>query len=373
MSDATPFLLEQYFSEFQGDCEINIGSSGCAELSVSELLTIAGSTPNDLGGVVFRDADPSGELAMRALIAEQYVGASHDDILATHGSSEALYLAMACLLHPGDRVVVQSPCYQSLSELPRMFGAVVDECPMWNGLGFQFPVETICKRIKAGAKMVIINSPHNPTGATLQRDELEDIANCADLHGTWLVLDDAFVDIVFDGAELGIRRLLTPRCLRIGTLSKSFGLTGLRVGWCVGPHNVLKKMLCRKHYVTINACPLVERLAILALQSRDTILDRHRAQVREGLAALTSWIEGQLEWTPPKGGVCCYPRLPVGVSSRALCIALAKRHRVFAVPGSVFGDDGHIRIGFGGGSQDVARGIEALSTELQHAVATRGM
>lgn len=358
------FELEEFFASHQGRCSINIGSSGCREFTVEELFALCGLDTRILDSVPLIDSDPSGSHELRSEIARQYANATVDEILVTHGSSEALYLLMAILVEPGDQVIALYPSYQSLVDLPRLFGAEVIRVPLRFEDGFHFPLDAVLGQLSSRTRMVIINSPHNPTGMTISAEDMGLLARETDAVGAWLLCDEAFADIVYTGSRLPAGRSMGERCISVGTLSKAFGLTGLRLGWCYAQKPLIAAMRDLKHYTTINLCPLVEFIGTAIVSCRETILTYQRDIAVTALAELSTWIRGRLDWVPPRGGVCCYPRLPRGIDSMAFCTELAVSRGVFLVPGSVFGDTHHVRLGFGHGVDHVRAGISAMEALL---------
>lgn len=369
MKSAPAFVIEDYFAAHHAKCRVNIGSSGSGELTVGEVLEICGRELGELQDILLTDPDPAGSLELRTAIAAQYEEADADKILVTHGSSEALYLLMASLLEPGDTALSVVPCYQSLSDLPTLFGARVEQIPISFEAGYTYPVDEICARLNAHTKVVVLNAPHNPTGAVLTAAEIEHIVSHAEKHGTWVIFDEAFSDITFHDEAPASGHRFGERCVTVGTLSKSYGLTGLRVGWCYAEASSTRTLCNLKAYTTIQMSPLIEAVATLVMNERTRFLAIQRKRARQGLDALSAWIATTpLRWIPPRGGTSCFPRLPDGLDAEQLCVRLADAHGVFLIPGGVFGQPRHIRIGFGHGVSHVQPGLEALTHELERMV-----
>lgn len=366
MLSAPIFELEEYFAAHQATCSVNIGSSGCKEFTVEEILKVCDLDTQSLRNIPLSDSDPSGSIALRSAIAKQYPKATPNEILVTHGSSEALYLIMASLLKAGDHVISLTPSYQSLIDLPQLIGADVVKIKLNFDDGYTFPLNEILEKISRRTRMVVINSPHNPTGMVIGAKQMDLLVKETEARGVWLLCDEAFADIVHDGSRLPSGRSLGEHCVSVGTLSKSFGLTGLRVGWCYAQKPLITAMRNLKNYTTINLCPLAEFIATAAMRFRDRVLAQQKAITDEALHELTSWIQGRLEWVPPRGGVCCYPRLPTGIDSEVFCRTLAEKYGVFLVPGTVFGDPRHVRLGFGYGVGHLRAGISAIEGMLSN-------
>jgi aspartate/methionine/tyrosine aminotransferase len=361
------FELEEYFATFQSSCRFNIGSSGCKEFSLSQLLDICRVNIAELETIRFVDEDPSGSWSLRCAIAKYYGTADPNEIIVTHGSSEALYLTLTTLLQPGNKVVVAAPGYQSLLALPSYLGADLTVVPMNFSDGYRFPTERINENIDANTRLVILNSPHNPTGSVAEHSEQLAIVRRAEEVGAWVLFDEAFRDIVYGTEPSQPGRELGDQCVSIGTLSKSFGLTGLRVGWCYASKEFITDVRNLKHYTTINMSPLVDSIATYAMKSHGEIIHRLKRDATEGLSLVLDRISGSLELVPPRGGMCCFPRLPHGIDSLDFCRGLAEKNEVFLVPGAVFRNDSHIRFGFGYGKEHVEPGLDAIEDALSNA------
>jgi aspartate/methionine/tyrosine aminotransferase len=159
---------------------------------------------------------------------------------------------------------------------------------------------------------------------------------------------------------------LYERAISMGTLSKCFGLPGLRVGWCIAAPQVLEQCIRWRDYITLHLSPLVETIAAAAIAQSDVLVGPRLEQARTNLAILTAWLGGheELGWAPPQGGVCIFPRLPTEIDVETFCHRLARERKVLLVPGSCFGHPQHVRLGFGGAAADLKEGLGRLGDLL---------
>jgi aspartate/methionine/tyrosine aminotransferase len=209
--------------------------------------------------------------------------------------------------------------------------------------------------------VVVANFPHNTTGAALTVTEQAAVAALADEAGAYLVSDRVFGDLVYDSAH----RVTDPalgasRALFLGTLSKAYGLSGLRVGWCFGPPDLLRRLMALRDHVTICLSPLVELVAQRVVEAADRLLDMKLAQARRNRELLGAWLRehvAAVEGVPALGGVTVFPRLRAHPSADRLCEDLLDRHGVLLLPGSCFGMPDHVRLGFGGRTDDLREGL----------------
>jgi aspartate/methionine/tyrosine aminotransferase len=153
----------------------------------------------------------------------------------------------------------------------------------------------------------------------------------------------------------------------MGTLSKAYGLPGLRVGWCLAPPEVLARMAALRDYLTLHLSPMVELIAARVIENADTIVGMRLAQARANRERVARWIEeqeGAVSWVRPTGGVCAFPRLHQVPDVEELCHRLAREHRVLLVPGTCFEVPGHVRLGFGRSPEELEAGLQRLSEVL---------
>jgi capreomycidine synthase len=360
-------LLEEWMRQFYFDVDADIGSSGVADYSLAELRALLGIGTDELDAVVFHDSQTLGGTALRQALARRWTGGHVERVMVTHGSTEANFLVMNALLQPGDEVVVLDPVYPQLRAVAEAAGCRVREWALRPERGWRPDLEELEGLVSHRTRMLVVNFPHNPTGATLTPAEQAELLRIVSRAGAWLVWDGAFAEVTYDAPALPDPAQLYERAVSMGTLSKAYGLPGLRVGWCLADPAVLQRMVRLRDYLTLHLSPLVELLARRAVEGADRILAQRRAAARRNRAVVEAWIgaqDGAVTWTPPAGGVCGFPRLHALEHTDAFCRALAREHRVLLVPGSCFGAPGHVRLGFGGPAAALEAGLDRLSRAL---------
>jgi aspartate/methionine/tyrosine aminotransferase len=215
--------------------------------------------------------------------------------------------------------------------------------------------------------MVIVNFPHNPTGASLTKKEQYELIDAVAEVGAYLVWDAAFADIVYDGSPLPYPNLRYDRAISMGTFSKCYGLPGLRFGWCLASPEVLARFIHLRDYMTLHLSPLVELIALRVVESADNLLKIRLLQAHTNLEILSKWVEQHkeyVEWSRPRGGVCTFLRLRDRSNSETFCHHLANTYKVLLVPGNCFARPTHVRLGFGGATSDLHEGLSRLSKAL---------
>lgn len=365
-----PALLERFMRAHYFDADVDIGSSGVEDLSLGRVRELTGLGWEELDRLVLRDSRTLGDPGLRRALAEHLEAPGEGWVIPTHGSSEAIFLVMNTLLSPGDRVVVLDPCYQQLEAFAEALGCPLERWPLRFEDGFVPDVDHGVRLVREGCRLLVVNFPHNPTGATLSGEEQARLLAAAEDAGAWVVWDNAFARITYDAPPLPEPSVLYRRAISLGTLSKSYGLPGLRVGWCVAAPEVLERFAHLRDYTILHLSPLVETVARHVIENASSLLEHHRRTAAANRELLATWIaaqEGRVEWSPPRGGVSAFPHLARVADVDALCRRLIEHHRVLLVPGSCFGHPRHVRLGFGGSPRALALGLDRLAAALEEA------
>ena len=359
--------LEKWMRRYYFDTDLDLGSSGVESFSLADLRRLLDIPQSELDAVVFDDSQTLGDPGLRAAIARHWGGVDPEQVMATQGSTEANYLIMNALLRAGDEVIVLDPLYQQLYGIAAAIGCRLRAWRLRAEDGFAPDLEDLRRLISPRTRMVVVNFPPNPTGASISLGQQEELIRIVADAGAYLVWDAAFAELTYHGRPLPHPGLRYHRSISFGTLSKAYGLPGLRVGWCVAPADVLARCVRLRDYVSLHLSPLVELIARHAVQKADVLLRIRRAQLRANLEILAAWVEGRrglVEWVRPLGGACAFVRLPSVGDVEAFCHQLARRHRVLLVPGTCFGHPQHARLGFGCATADLEEGLTRLSALL---------
>lgn len=347
MQNPRDFALERWFARWEFSAPHLVSCSDCEPFTVAELLAIAGAPAEAILDLRLGYRESQGDPALREKIARFHPGLGPDDILVTNAPAEAIFLLMSALLAPGDRVVVQTPCYQSLFELPRSRGCEVVAWPLVETEdGWRADLERLDAAL-VGAKLLVINAPHNPTGWLPSAAEMDEIARLAFARGAYL-----FCDEMYRGLERRVEDRLIPaasrgeRGISLWGASKSFALPGLRIGWlALRDRALLDAMVRLKDYTSICATAPGELLAGVALDAAEAIFARNLAIIVESTAAARAFAGPG--WRAPRAGSVALVRLPGG-SAEAFCEDAARRLGVVLVPSTMFDfGDSHVRLGLG--------------------------
>ena len=295
-----------------------------------------------------------------------------DDVLITAGAAEANYLALRQLLQPGDQIVTETPGWPQAAVLAKAIGADLTLVHRREADGWQLPVEDMRRAVTSRTKVIFISNPNNPTGQLMTTENLVDLVEIADRVGAWLIVDEVYAGLEWTGPRAPSIAGLYPRGITTGSVSKALGLQGLRTGWmiCRDQAMIMDALILRENSSEIMNV-LGEVIAEIALRPDrlTAALGRARRDALENLARLDRFVmqETDLDWVKPDAGLIGLARLPDGIASDDFAQRLlAAPYRTFLLPGSVYDQPGHIRLGVGGGENvDLEKGLQRVERLLQ--------
>jgi aspartate/methionine/tyrosine aminotransferase len=304
--------------------------------------------------------------ALRRTIAQTHQ-VPEDSILVTCSGSEALFLAVGSSIKAGDEVIVTTPNYAPTFQIPRLFGANVRliQCLMEDG--FQPNVARLTEVISPRTKLLILTNSNNPTGCVIKKELLQEILELA--KHSKVIVDEAFREFGFGDAP-PIAATLQDNCMSLGTMSKFYGLEDLRIGWMIAEKELVEHARKLKNWVTIENSIFSEMIACRVLEERDRFVKRARGFYDENVELVESWINGrdELEWVKPNGGLICFPRFKLPITSLELAKKLAEEHGVAIGPGVFFNCEGHFRLCFTRTREEVKEALMALGHGLDSIV-----
>jgi aspartate/methionine/tyrosine aminotransferase len=368
-----PFEMERMMSKWENVVEYNLSESGVHPLTARELLEDPRAI-EELLDTELNYPQTNGIVQLRERIAALYTGATPDNVLVTVGCAEANFIAMQTLLTEGDEMVVMLPNYMQIWGIGHNYGYRVKPFHLVEEQGWAPDLDELERVVSERTRLIAVCNPNNPTGYILTPEEMEAIVATAERVGAWLLADE-----VYSGAER-LTDTQTPsfwgryeRVLAMNSLSKAYGLPGLRVGWVVGPADTVDEIWARHEYTTISATALANKLAAVALspQVRPRLIQRTRGYIRRGFPMLEGWLDGQegiFTLAPPQAAAIAFVRYHLDVNSTELVERLMREKSVLIVPGDHFGLDHYLRISFGLPSDYLGPALErihALIAELQ--------
>jgi aspartate/methionine/tyrosine aminotransferase len=375
MTTLPDFRLEVRFAQWEFTARHHLTASDAESISLPDLLALA--DPPDraaFDGAWLGYTETRGARDLRAAIADTYVTRAADDVLCFAGAGEGIYIAMRVLLAADDHAIVVTPNYQSVESVPLAIcatsGVALDPDSGWT-----LDVDRIAAAIQPNTKLVSINFPHNPTGKILERDRFDALVDLCRHHGLWLFSDEVYRPLGPEGAvHLPQVADVYEKGISLGVMSKAYGLPGLRIGWIACADRALLSQLERyKHYLSIcNAAP-AERLAVIALKARETILARNRRLVTGNLVLFDAFFAEFPElfaWSRPDGGCVGYPQYRGRDGVEAFAHGLIEDAGVLVLPSSLYKSElnntplDRFRVGFG--RRGLAEGLDAFRSHLLH-------
>ncbi len=387
----TPFGLERYFAAHEFNARHLLCTSDCESMRISELLALGGeSAAETLARTWLGYTESRGAPALRKKIADLYTDIKPDEVLVHAGAEEAILNLFMAEIGPDDTVIVGWPCYQSLYEIPRSLGA---KMRLWairkTSTRWYFDPDDLARLLAAEfenrgsnhVKMVVLNIPHNPTGALMTRSELQRVVSLCDYYGVLLLVDEVYRLLELHGAErLPAICEIYQNGISLSVLSKSWGLAGLRIGWLASRRtDVLDHVAAAKDYNSICASAPSETLACIALDRSSAILAHNRSICERNwghFKALFDTYQNLFEYIPPQAGSVAFPALrDEGLrfwkDTFALSSELLEDTGALLLPGSLYGEEfaRHFRIGLGRVAAKI--GIEAFENWLARKVGRR--
>jgi aspartate/methionine/tyrosine aminotransferase len=367
-----PFEIERFYERWEFSAELMLSSSDCESREISALLALEPGAEERLRSLHLGYTEVAGSAELREAIAATHETIAPDDVLTLAAAEEGIFIAYHALLGPGDHAVVEVPSYGSALNLARSTGA---EVTMWQRRfsdGWAYDLDALAQAMRTDTRFVYVNSPHNPTGSQMTAEEQRRLVELVAERGAVLFSDEVYRGLEHDAsARLPAASDLYERALSLNTVSKSYGLPGLRIGWltCRDPA-VVAQLRELKLYTSICSSAPSELLVALALRHSERLIGEARALVLENLPALTAFLarhEELLEWVPPAGGPIGFPRVRDERDVRAWCERVAAESGVLLLPGYVYSEPRHIRVGYGraGLGEAIARLESHLAAEAR--------
>lgn len=361
------FKLERYFAKYEFTTEYLLCSSDCEAMSIAELLALEPDATEKFQQVWLGYTDSKGSFGLRKEICKLYESISPEEVLVHTGAGEAIFLFMQAVLKPGDHVIVHSPGYQSLSEVARGIGCESSPWVAREENNWGLDLEYLPKLLRKNTKLIVLNTPHNPTGFLMSYSDFMSVQRFAAENNLLIFSDEVYRELEYDPSTR-----LPAACdgsefnISLGVTSKTYGLAGLRIGWIATKNKmVYKSMAALKDYTTIcNSAPS-EFLAEVAMRNHQKLAARNLLIIKENLSVLDGFFQDHIEqfsWSRPRAGSMAFPRYLAG-DVESFCDELVRKAGVLLLPGSVYDERAnHFRLGIG--RKNLPQAISRLSEFL---------
>jgi aspartate/methionine/tyrosine aminotransferase len=361
-----PFLMERWQSLYEHEVDYNLADSAvrCAPL---ELLLDAGDLELLAGLELFYPPVNGTELLRERIAATYAPQPAASEILVTVGAAEANALVCQTLLEPGDRVTVIEPGYRQVRGLAENAGCGVDVVQLRFEDGWALDPDALRAAVGPQTKLVCVVNPNNPTGTILSDDARAAVLDAVDRSGAWLLADEVYRGSERDGVETESFWGAHPRAVCVNSLSKAYGLCGLRVGWVAAPQPLLDELWRRHEYAVISTSLPSVFLAERAVAKRSALFARQRELVRDGAALYAHWLGDHADLVaahPSPATALSFPRIHAELPSEELADALRAHGSVLVVPGGMMGCEGHVRLSVGFEPEFLGAALERIAGVL---------
>jgi len=366
--DLLPFPLEQWLAEHDFSnppIRFNLAASTGPNWTLKDVLALVGEDTSTLDNIKLTYAPPEGHRALRARISATS-GADPDWVVVTTGASEAMSILLCLCAQPGGNVVLPSITFSPFNAMAMAWGLGLRPYEMSETNGFRQTAEHTLDAVDHDTRLVIVNSPHNPTGSVMPRAEIEILAAELKRRKIPLVVDEVYHALYYGKEQhsaVGIDNAIV-----VGDMSKTLSLAGLRTGWIIDPDaERRKRIILARMTFTVCGSPILEAVTEHALRAREQLVSRTEAVAKPNLVALEGFMAlhaNTLSWVRPEGGTVAFPWFRNHRNSRQFCELLARKG-VLVAPGDCFGMPHHIRIGFGAQADDFPIALEIMAEALR--------
>ncbi len=294
-----------------------------------------------------------------------------DDVLVTAGAASALFIVSTSLLAAGDELVVAKPNYATNIETPKAIGASIKYLPMTFENKYSVDLDALRKLITPKTKLVSLTCPHNPTGTMISESDLKEIIKMVEASNAYLLFDETYRDMSFK-FKLPIAASLSERVISVSSLSKTYGLPGIRIGWLITQNKKLQELfLAAKEQIFICGSVVDEEIAYRYLAKRNDYFPAIKKDMLEKFEITKQWMNSQnlYEWIEPSGGVVCFPRVKTDIKfdEKKFYDCLLSEFKTYVGPGHWFEEsDRSFRLGFGWPTQNELKdGLKGLELALK--------
>lgn len=362
-----PFLLDAWLDQYEHNVEFDLAASTGPRWTVNDILALG----DDATRHRFLNHDlvysrVAGADSLREAIAEMQ-RVTIETIQVVTGAAEALLAVMWLAAEPGANVVLPLPGFAPFSALPESLGLETRFYRVRRENGFRIDPDEIMRLADSKTKLILINSPHHPTGATISDGELEALHDFTAERGIQLVCDEVYHPIYHRKQSKSAARL--PHATVIGDLSKAFSIPGVRTGWMI-EHDAKRRQQywTARSYFTITNSTTGEILSEIAIRKRHVVLGKTQETATQNLTLLERFMPEHrdvLGWIPPQGGMTAFPWLVSGENARPFCQGAAERGILLA-PGDCFDAPSHFRLGFAASGENFSKALDQLGAFVKN-------
>ncbi len=366
------FKVEQWMNDWETKCKYNLAETCIDSLSIGELLELCGKDVESymmaLANTRMSYSHIEGSPELLQGIASLYEDVKPEEIVPLHGAVGANNQVIMTLIEPSDNMVSVMPTYQQHYSIPESIGAEVRILNLNLGNKFLPDLNELKSLVDANTKMITINSPNNPSGSVIPEDTMKAIVEIARSVDAYVLCDEVYRGISEDGSYMPSIVDFYEKGISVGSMSKTFSLAGLRLGWFVSHDKELVRLAKeRRDYDTISCGVIDDKLAALALSHKEAIYSRNREILLKNRRILDDWVNSTEEvyYQKPAAGTTALVYYKKDIPSRELCIGLLESKGVMFTPGECFEMEGAVRIGYAFDSEQLEEGLELFKAYLK--------
>ncbi|MCR5260386.1 MAG: aminotransferase class I/II-fold pyridoxal phosphate-dependent enzyme [Candidatus Gastranaerophilales bacterium] len=364
------FKIEEWMNKYEHLAKYDMTATCIKSFSLKEFFEF---TNTDFSEIYEKPLDYgyiTGSPRLKNNIADLYSGKSEKNVTVTLGAIGANSLVFTSLLNRGDEVVSIIPTYQQHYSIPKQLGCNVKIIKLKPELNWHIDFEELENAVSEKTKLITLNNPNNPTGAVLSEAELKKIANIAKTNNAYILCDEVYRFLNHNSKtnNLSIAEIYADKGISTFSMSKTFSLAGIRVGFIIANETLTEEFQHQRQYNTISISAIDDYIACLALENKDKIIKRNKEIVLAGKKTLTDWVssENKISLIEPEAGTIAFIKYDDKRNSYDFCLDLFKTTGVLLLPGDAMEVPKHCRIGYCGNLKHFSEGLSEFSKWLKN-------
>jgi aspartate/methionine/tyrosine aminotransferase len=355
-----PFKAIQFMEwmKTKSQAKINLSRSGLESLTLEDLEI-------DLSKLDIQGDNVHGYPPLLDVLASRYK-VRVENVVTTLGASHAIFVICAALLSRGEEVLIEKPAYEPLLAVPQALGASILRFERRFSDGYQLDLDRVESLITEKTRLVILTNLHNPSGVLLLPSHLEKLVDITQKRGVNLMIDEIYLEFL-EGGETETSFHLADNIIVTSSLTKVYGLGGLRCGWILAQSLLAKEMRTIIDYTNVEGVFIGEQISVGVIEQLESVKKKFAPQVNANRLMVERTIEEEenLDWVEPAGGVVCFPRVRQEEGGDRLAETLRHSYETSVVPGRFFEDSQNFRLGFGVDPQSLAEGLANIRSALK--------
>ena len=363
------FKIEEWMNKYCSEAQYDLTNACISPLTIRELMEISNiHRPLEIFDTKLTYGDIFGSDRLKNAIKTLYSNQDSENITITNGAIGANQLVYQALLEKNDEVACITPIYQQHYSIPKALGANVIKIPLREDNNWQINLRELENKLTYKTKLIVLNTPNNPTGSIIPNETLYKIVEIAKLHNIWILSDEVSRGLNLYGNPFSVSIAdIYEKGISVSSLSKAFSLPGLRLGWVIARNDLINEINKHREYNTISVSLINDYYASIALENKDKIIARNRKIMLNGQAILKNWLNEEIfvKTNLPQGGTTALIRYKKDINSELLCKKLLNSDKVAILPGATMDMEGFLRIGYCVSPEILNLGLKSLSKCLR--------